>query len=108
MPRVTPIRFHLFARISSDAPKSVRAPLEQFLGATAEVRPSEDGFVVEADLEGGSARELNRTLLTVLRRAEKRTRLRAEWTTDGTTERFFDYVPKGVRTTSDRPATGRA
>jgi hypothetical protein len=34
-----------------------------------------------------------------LRRAEKRTRLRAEWTAGGTTYRFFDYVPKSERPT---------
>lgn len=44
---------------------------------------------------GGSAKELNRTLLSELRRAEKKTRLRAEWASDnGTTQRFFDYVLK--------------
>ncbi len=31
-----------------------------------------------------------------MRRAEKRTRMRAEWTSGKTAERFFDYVPKGT------------
>jgi hypothetical protein len=35
-------------------------------------------------------------LLSALRRVERRTRLRAEWTGNGETQRFFDYVPKGV------------
>ena len=36
---------------------------------------------------------MNRTLLSALRKVEKRTTLRAEWTSgDGTDERFFDYV----------------
>ena len=48
-------------------------------------------------MKGSSARELNRHLLSELRRAEKKTRLRAEWTCEGITERFFDYVPKGTR-----------
>jgi hypothetical protein len=44
---------------------------------------------------GASAKELNRSLLSALRRAEKRTRLRSEWTSkDGVTERYFDYVLK--------------
>jgi hypothetical protein len=34
-----------------------------------------------------------------LRRVERRTRLRAEWTADGSTYRFFDYAFK-----SERPA----
>ena len=42
-----------------------------------------------------SARELNRTFLSALRKAEKQTTLRAEWTSDdGTSESFFDYVLK--------------
>jgi hypothetical protein len=46
-------------------------------------------------MEGASERELNRTFLFALRKAEKRTTLRAEWTSDdGTSERFFDYVLK--------------
>lgn len=32
-----------------------------------------------------------------MRRVEKRTRIRSEWTSEGVTERFFDYVPKGKR-----------
>ena len=46
-------------------------------------------------MEGDDVKELNRSLLSALRRAEKKTRLRAEWTTeDGTSYRFFDYVLK--------------
>ena len=40
------------------------------------------------------AKELNRTLLSALRKVNKRTTLRAEWTSGGTTQRFFDYVLK--------------
>ena len=32
-----------------------------------------------------------------MRRVEKRTILRAEWTWGGVTEKFFDYVPKGIK-----------
>jgi hypothetical protein len=48
-------------------------------------------------MEGTDARDVNRRLLSALRRAERRTRLRAEWTAGGTTYRFFDYVPKAER-----------
>jgi len=51
-------------------------------------------FEVEAQMEGASARDLNRTLLSALRKVEKRTTLRAEWTCGDTTQRFFDYVLK--------------
>jgi hypothetical protein len=54
-------------------------------------------FLVEAEVEGESAKDLNRSLLSALRRTEKKTRLRAEWTSGGTTAKFFDYVPKGTR-----------
>ena len=48
-------------------------------------------FAVEAEIEGASARELNRPLLSALRKVEKRTTLRAQWTSeDGTIESFFD------------------
>jgi len=53
-----------------------------------------DEFVVAAEMEGASAKELNRMLLSALRKAEKRTTLRTEWTSGDTTERFFDYVLK--------------
>jgi hypothetical protein len=32
-----------------------------------------------------------------MRRAEKKTRLWAEWTSGSVTEKFFDAVPKGPR-----------
>ncbi|MGO8720284.1 MAG: hypothetical protein ACLQMO_13885 [Acidobacteriaceae bacterium] len=51
-------------------------------------------FIVEAEMEGASAKDLNRTLLSALRRIEKRTTLRAEWTSGNLTQKFFDYVLK--------------
>jgi hypothetical protein len=54
-------------------------------------------LVIEAELAGASAKELNRSLLSALRRTEKKTRLRAQWTApNGTIERYFDYVLKKV------------
>jgi len=86
--------FKLTARVSSSNPQAVK-PVLQRLVTKGSVKESEGEFIVEADMEGGSAKELNRSLLSELRRAEKKTRLRAEWTSDnGTTERFFDYVLK--------------
>ena len=92
-------RFRLSARVSSARPDAIRPVLERMLSPTA-LEPTEDGFTVRADLRGTSARDLNRALLTELRREERRTRLRAEWTSEGVTERFFDYVPKAVRKAS--------
>jgi hypothetical protein len=89
--------FKLSASVSSDNPAAVRAPLERALGSKAKIEPIDDGFRVEAQLTGESAKDLNRQLLSEMRRAEKKTRLRAEWTSGGVTEKFFDYVPKGMR-----------
>jgi hypothetical protein len=91
--------FKLSARVSSDNPSAIRTVLKQFLGSKRSVKATDEGFEVEAELTGESARDLNRMLLSQMRRVERRTRLRAEWTADGVTERFFDYVPKGRRKT---------
>jgi hypothetical protein len=91
--------FKLSARISSDNPPAIRPVLEQSLGDKVSVKATDEGLEVEAELTGESARDLNRMLLSQMRKVERRTRLRAEWTADGVTERFFDYVPKGKKKT---------
>jgi hypothetical protein len=94
MPKKT---FKLMATVSSDTPAAIRAPLERVLGSKAKIEPTDDGFKIEVVLAGVSAKDLNRQLLSEMRRAEKKTRLRAEWTSGGVTEKFFDYVPKGTK-----------
>jgi len=90
------LRFVLRARVNTDAPGAVRPVLERLaFGGTVRSGEGAGEFRVEAEMEGPSARELNRSFLSELRRAERRTRLRAEWSRKGVTERFFDYVPKG-------------
>jgi hypothetical protein len=61
------------------------------------IKAIENGFEVQADLEGENARTLNRMLLSEMRKAERRTRIRAEWTSGNIIEKFFDYVQKGTR-----------
>jgi len=90
-------RFNLSARVSSDDPSAIKPVLKRVIGTAGTIKPTEDGFEVKATLKGESARDLNRMLLSEMRRVEKKTRLRAEWTFGDTTERFFDYVPKGTR-----------
>jgi hypothetical protein len=89
--------FRVTAHVSSDNPFAVKPVLEQIIAEKGTVKQTDQGFDVEAELEGESARELNRKLLSALRRAEKRTRLRAEWTSADTVERFFDYSSRGTR-----------
>jgi hypothetical protein len=60
------------------------------------IRPTGEGFEISAELDGENARDLNRMLLSEMRRVEKKTRVRSEWTLGNTVERFFDYVPKAT------------
>jgi hypothetical protein len=93
---LTDKRFKLSARVSSNNPSAIKPVLERIIGSKGSVKPADEGFQVEAELEGKSARDLNRMLLSEMRKVERRTRLRAEWTGEGVRERFFDYVPKGA------------
>ena len=94
---MTESRFRLVARVSTDGPERIR-PLLADIFPHGRVRDEGEEFVVETTLEGSSAKELNRGILSALRKVEKRTRLRAEWTAeDGKVYRFFDYVLKSTK-----------
>jgi hypothetical protein len=84
------------AQVSSDNPSAVKPALERIVASKGIMRVTDQGFAVEGELEGESAKSLNRMLPPELRRVEKRTRIRAEWTSGDTTEKFFDYVSKGT------------
>jgi len=102
---MTKKRFSLVARVSTDSPGAVGPALASLVpGGSVKAGNSRNEFLVEAEMEGESAKELNRSLLSALRRVEKKTRLRAEWTSGDTTARFFDYVLKGVREGGKRQA----
>ena len=90
----THMNFKLKARVSRSDAQTIRQALDQ-LAAKGSVKEAVEELVIEAELEGASAKELNRTLLSALRKVQRKTTLRSEWTSsDGTTERFFDYVLK--------------
>jgi len=91
-------KFSLSAKVSSDNPSAIKPMLESVIGDKGTIKPTDDGFEIRAELEGESAKDLNRMLLSEMRRVEKRTRLRAEWSSGKTVQKFFDYVPKGTRT----------
>ena len=93
---MTTSRFRIKARVSTDSPDLLRPLMgEVFPGGT--IREDGPEFLIEASMEGSSPKDLNRSVLSALRRAEKRTRLRAEWTSeDGQVYRFFDYVLKST------------
>ena len=98
------VAFHLVAEVSSQSPEAIESLLIDLVDGS--VTPTKDGFHVEGWMRGPDARELNRFLLSALRRVERRTRLRAEWTGEGETHRFFDYVPKGTRLAEASQPTG--
>lgn len=96
-------RFQLAATISTDNPKAIRPIIEKLIGRhgsfkegiSHDVDQSNKGeFFIQAEIEGISAKDLNRSLLSALRGVEKRTRLRAEWSSGNAIERYFDYVLK--------------
>jgi hypothetical protein len=99
---VTNKRFLLVATVSTDNPKAIRPTLEKLIGRHGSFKEvdtdvdqgSKGEFLIRAEIEGISAKDLNRSLLSALRSVEKRTRLRAEWSLGNTTERYFDYVLK--------------
>jgi hypothetical protein len=93
---MTETTYRLSARVSSNDLAAARAVLHELL-PDGRVDDDQAELLVEAELAGDSAKELNRSLLSALRRAEKKTRLRSQWTApDGTVERYFDYVLKKV------------
>jgi hypothetical protein len=91
-------RFSLSATVDTDSPDLVLKALGGLLGEGAVEMGAKPGeFVIRKEMEGESANDLNRALLSAVRREEKKTRLRAEWTAqDGTVYKFFDYVLKRV------------
>jgi len=89
-------RFSVEADIRSKASaEAIREVLNDTFPAGS-ITAGKEGFLVRAELEGESARELNRELLSGLRRVERRTTLRAVWRSEGVVERFFDYTPRGT------------
>ena len=101
--------YTLKAKVSTENPIAVRPVLDRlFAAGGGKVEESGKDFLIEAKMTGPSARDLNRSVLTALRQGEKRTRLRAEWTSEGVTEKFFDYVPKGRVTAGPSGKVGGA
>lgn len=92
--------YELLADIRTADPGAVEPVLRRLVDG--EITPTQGGFHVLATLAGESARDLNRTFLSALRAVERRTSLRARWTADGVTERFFDYVPKGTSASASK------
>jgi hypothetical protein len=89
-------KFRLSANASSDNLPAIKPVLEHIFESKGTIKEIDKGFEIDAELEGEGAVALNRTLLSELRRAEKKTRMRSQWTSSAIIEKFFDYVPKGT------------
>ena len=89
-------KFTLVASISTERVTQIKEALDSLI-KNGSIKKTESGFDITANMTGENARDLNRAFLSALRKVEKKTRLRAEWTSGNTIERFFDYVPKGMR-----------
>ena len=86
--------FKLHARVHRADAETIRLALAE-LGAEAKIMQESDEFIIDADVDGESAKDLNRRLLSALRRVHKRATLRARWTSPANlTESYFDYVLK--------------
>ena len=90
-------KIKLSAKVSSATPSAIKPVLERIVGNNGSIKPTADGFEVVAEFKGENAKDLNRMLLSELRKAEKKTRLRSEWTSEGVTEKYFDYVLKQTK-----------
>ena len=89
--------FKLVALVSSNSPSTIKPVLERIVGCRGSVKETDRGIEIQAELEGESAREINRAILSQLRKVEKKTRIRAEYTCGSITERFFDYSLRGAK-----------
>jgi len=78
--------FEVVADVSSDTPAAIEPVLRKLAGGA--ITGTTDGFHVETTMTGVSARDLNRAFLSALRRVERRTRIRSEWTAGQVTYRF--------------------
>ena len=90
-------KFNLSARVSSDDLSAIKPVLERIISNKGTIKSTSEGFEVNAELKGESAKDLNRMILSEMRRVEKKTRIRAEYISDNRIERFFDYVQKATR-----------
>ena len=97
------MKFHLLATVSTNDAAAIFPKLKEYFGEGGTVEPvgavdpssrSKGEFRVEAVMVGENSKELNRVLLSTLRKVEKKTRLRAAWSSGGIVEQYFDYVLK--------------
>jgi hypothetical protein len=88
-------KLSLVGKIRTDNPWTINTALRKAVPQGIIEQTATNELAVQAELGGKTARDLNRSLLSALRRVEKKTLLRAEWAPGNVREKFFDYAPKG-------------
>jgi hypothetical protein len=88
-------KFVLRASVKSENMVAIRHLLKDLVPGVI-IKIADEEFVLYAELEGESSRDLNRVILSGLRKVVKKTRIKSEWTCDGVVEQYFDY---GLRKT---------
>ena len=73
------MHFKLKARINHSDARTIQKTLDK-LAAKGDVKKVGNEFAAYVEIEGNSAEELNRVLLSALKSVRKRTKIRAEWT----------------------------
>lgn len=82
------------AKISSDSTDLIE-PLLQKVAPDCTITRIGSDLHLKGTIKGNDPKEENRSILSRLRKVEKKTRIRAKYRTgDGTTYSFFDYVLK--------------
>jgi len=89
--------FKLSATVSSANPLAVKTVLERIIGNDGSIKQAGNGFEVSAEFKGENARDLNRMILSEMRRVEKKTSIHSQWTSEGIAEKFFDYALKQTK-----------
>lgn len=84
------------AKVRSLNLAGIRSALEEMFGEDAVSQSVErpDELLLQTVARGESMKSLNRSLLSSLRKVEKRTTIRAVWTGQSLRESYFDYVLK--------------
>lgn len=73
-------------------------PVLRALVPEASIKKEGNEFIVNVTLKGDNSRDLNRNILSGMRKVIKKTRMKSEWKSENIIEHFFDY---GLRKTTD-------
>lgn len=65
-------KIKLIANVSSANPLAIKSVLERKVGSNGTIKPTSDGFDVTAEFQGECIKDVNRMLLSELRRAKRK------------------------------------